>query len=45
VAAIVRRHRGEIFVASKPGSGSVFTVKLPMVTTPAPPAESAVSRR
>ncbi len=30
VAAIVHRHRGEICVASKPGSGSVFTVKLPM---------------
>jgi two-component Ni(II)/redox sensor kinase NrsS len=40
VAAIIRRHRGEIIVASKPGSGSVFTVKLPMATTPAPPSGS-----
>jgi two-component system, OmpR family, Ni(II)-sensor and/or redox sensor kinase NrsS len=30
VAAIVYRHRGEIYVASNPGSGSVFTVKLPI---------------
>ena len=29
-AAIGRRHRGEISVASKPGSGSVFSVKLPL---------------
>jgi two-component system, OmpR family, Ni(II)-sensor and/or redox sensor kinase NrsS len=42
VAAIIRRHRGEIIVASKPGSGSVFTVKLPMATTPAPLGGSAV---
>ncbi len=30
VASIVRRHHGQISVASVPGSGSVFTVKLPM---------------
>lgn len=30
VAAIVRRHQGQISVASVPGSGIVFTVKLPM---------------
>ena len=30
VAAIVHRHRGEISVASKRGSGSVFSVKLPL---------------
>ncbi|MCP9859934.1 MULTISPECIES: two-component system sensor histidine kinase RppB [unclassified Cyanobium] len=30
VAAIMHRHRGEISVASKPGSGSVFIVKLPL---------------
>lgn len=30
VAAIVRRHHGQISVSSVPGSGSVFTVKLPM---------------
>ena len=32
VAAIVRRHRGQISVDSKVGSGSVFTVKLPMAS-------------
>ncbi len=29
-AAIVRRHRGQISVASRPGAGSVFSVRLPV---------------
>ncbi|MCP9799523.1 cell wall metabolism sensor histidine kinase WalK [Synechococcus sp. RedBA-s] len=29
-AAIVRRHQGEITVSSKPGAGSLFSVRLPL---------------
>lgn len=32
VAAIVRRHHGQISLDSKVGSGSLFTVKLPVVS-------------
>jgi signal transduction histidine kinase len=32
VAAIVRRHHGQISLDSKVGSGSVFTVKLPVIS-------------
>jgi len=31
VKELVRLHKGEVFVSSKPGKGSLFTVKLPFI--------------
>ena len=36
VAAIVQAHRGSISVATKPGDGATFAVRLPLTVAPAP---------
>jgi signal transduction histidine kinase len=40
---IVRRHRGDLTAESRPGTGTVFTVRLPLAPAESPAAEEPIS--